>query len=125
MSPFSCAGRLFRFDPEADIAGGERGRSIIHLSQISFGSQVKLVFVLALFTALAFFALLLVSEIVEAPVSSSDGSDGVPMFAAVASIMALMIAAIQIAGLGLIRFLPWQGPSLKVEGGDHLRRVFE
>ncbi|HYI39226.1 MAG TPA: hypothetical protein VE053_02790 [Allosphingosinicella sp.] len=91
---------------------------------MSFGSQVKLVFVLALFTAPVIFALMLALQLADAPVSS-DGDDSVLMLAAVGLILALMIAVLQVAGLGLIRLLPWRGPSLKVEGGDHLRRVFE
>ncbi len=92
---------------------------------MSFGSQVKLVFVLAPFTALIIFALLWAFQLAEAPLSRSGRYNSVPMLATVALILALIVAAMQIAALGLIRLLPWQGPSLKVEGGDHLRRVFE
>jgi len=113
---------LFRFVAAADIDGGERRRAIIRLRQVSFGSQVKLVFALAPFTALIIFALMLALQLADAPVG---GYESIPMLAAVALIFALLIAAMQIAALGLIRLLPWQGPSLKVEDGDHLRRVFE
>ena len=113
---------LFRFAAAADIGGGERRRAIIRLRQLSFGSQVKLVFLLALFTALAIFALLLGFQLAGKPIGDPDS---IPMLAVVALMFALMIAAIQIGALGLVRLLPWDGPSLKVEGGDHLRRVFE
>jgi hypothetical protein len=83
---------------------------------------VKLAFLLALFTALVLFALLLGFQLADTPIG---GYESIPMLVAIGLIFALTIAAIQIAALGLIRLLPWQGPSLKVEGGDHLRRVFE
>jgi hypothetical protein len=89
---------------------------------VSFGSQVKLALALVPFTALIIFALLLAFQLAGAPVG---GYDSMPMLAAVALIFALMIAAIQVAALGLIRLLPWQGPSLTVEVGDDLRRIFE
>lgn len=81
--------------------------------------------VLALFTALALFALMLAFQLAGAPIGSDGGDDSVPMLAAVALILALMITAIQIAALGVIRLLPWQGPSLNVDEHDHLRHVFE
>jgi hypothetical protein len=68
------------------------------------------------------FALFWALQLAGAPVGDYES---LPMLAAVGLILALMIAAIQIAALGLIRLLPWQGPSLKVDGGDDLRRVFE
>lgn len=115
---------LFRFAATADIDGGERGLAIIRLRQISFGSQVKLIFLLALLTAFAFFALFFGLQLADRPVGGGD-ADSIPMLAAVALILAAVIAAIQIGGLAVLRLLPWQGPSLKVEGGDHLWRVFE
>ena len=89
---------------------------------MSFGSQVKLAILLALFTALIIFALLLSLQLAGAPVGDYES---IPMLAAIGLIMALMIAGIQIAALGFLRLLPWKGPSLKVEGDDHLTRVFE
>jgi hypothetical protein len=83
---------------------------------------VKLVLFLALFTTLIIFALLLAFQLADAPVG---GYDSIPMLAAVALTFAAMIAAMQIGALGFIRLMRWQGPSLKVEGDDHLRRVFE
>lgn len=77
---------------------------------------------LALFTTLIIFALLLAFQLADAPVG---GYDSIPMLAAVALTFAAMIAAMQIGALGFIRLMRWQGPSLKVEGDDHLRRVFE
>lgn len=79
-------------------------------------------FLLALFTDLVTFALLLGAQLAGAPVGDPET---IPINALVALMFAMIIAAIQIAALGLVRILPWQGPSLKVEGGDHLRRVFE
>lgn len=91
---------------------------------MSFGSQAKLVFLLAALTAFAFFALFFGLQLAGSPVGDGD-AESVPMLAAVALLLAAFIAAIQVGGLALLRLLPWQGPSLKVEGGDHLRRVFE
>lgn len=84
---------------------------------------MKLVFLLALFTALALFALLLGFQLAGDPIADPDS---VPMLAAIATTFAIIIAAIQIGALGFLRVLPWQGPSLRVEGDDHhLTRVFE
>lgn len=91
---------------------------------MSFGSQVKLVFLLALLTAFAFFALFLGLQLADRPLGDGE-PDSIAMIAAVALILAAVVAAIQIGGLALLRLLPWQGPCLKVESGDHLRRVFE
>lgn len=84
---------------------------------------MKLVLLLALSNALAFFAILLGFQLAGDPIGS--GPDSLAMLAVVALTFATIIAAIQIGALGLLRLLPWQGPSLKVEGGDHLRRIFE
>jgi hypothetical protein len=83
---------------------------------------VRLVLALAAFTALVIFLLMLAFQLAGAPIGDVES---IPMLAAIALIFAVMIAAIQVAALGLLRLLPWQGPSLKVEGGDDLRRVFE
>lgn len=83
---------------------------------------MKLAFLLALFTALAIFGLLLAFQLADAPIG---GYESIPMLAVLGLVFALMIAAIQIVALGFLRLLPWQGPSLEVEGDDHLRRVFE
>lgn len=92
---------------------------------MAFGSQVKLLLVLALPTALVIFALLLAFQLAGAPISSSGRYYSAPILAVVGLILALTTAAIQVAALGLIRLIPWRGPSLKIEGDDHLTRVFE
>lgn len=76
-------------------------------------------FALALFTALVIFALPMARQL------AGLDYDPVLLRVVVALVFALMIAIMQIAALGLLRLVPWQGPSLKVEGGDHLRQVFE
>ncbi len=81
--------------------------------------------VLALFTAIVIFAMLVAFQLAGAPLARSGRSYSVSIHALVGLILALTIAAIQIGALGLIRLLPWQGPSLKVEGDDRLTRIFE
>ena len=81
--------------------------------------------VLTLFTALVIFALLLAFQLAGTPINRSGRHYSPAMLVGVALSFALMIAVIQTAALGLIRLLPWQGPSLRVEGNDHLRQVFE
>jgi hypothetical protein len=100
----------------------QRIRTIIRLKQLSFGSQVKLALLLAVFAALGIFVLLLGLQLAGAPVGRPKS---VPMIAFVSVILAAAVAAIQIVALGFLRLLHWQGPSLKVDGGDDLRRVFE
>ena len=83
---------------------------------------MKLLALLGLLTAIGIFALLLGLQLAGEPLGDYES---VPLLAAVAAFLALAVAAIQIAALGILRLLPWEGPSLKVEGGDPLRRVFE
>ena len=83
---------------------------------------MKLAFFLVPFTALIIFALFWSLQLAGTPIGDEES---VPMLAVVGLILALMLAVIQVAALGLIRLLRWPGPSLKVEGGDDLRRVFE
>ncbi len=83
---------------------------------------MKLVFYLSPFTAVVLFASFWSLQLAGAPVGDYES---VTMLAAIALILALMIAVLQVAALGLIRLLRRQGPTLKVEGGDHLKSVFE
>lgn len=89
---------------------------------MSFGSQVRLALAPAPFAALIIFAILVSFQLAGAPIGDYES---IPLLATVSLMLAVMIAAVQIAALGLLRLLRWQGPSLKVDGGDHLRRVFE
>ncbi|HYW14729.1 MAG TPA: hypothetical protein VE891_01055 [Allosphingosinicella sp.] len=97
-------------------------RAIIRLRQLSFGSQVKLLLALVPFTALVVFEAMLALQLAG---SSVGDEEGIAMLIAVALIFAVMIAALQVAALAILRLLPWQGPSLRVEADDHLRRIFE
>jgi hypothetical protein len=90
------------------------------------GSQVKIVLALAVPTGLIIFGLFLALALAGDPVSRSDEVEPVSDLM-VAAIFAAGIALIQIAGLALLRLLPWPGPRLEIETEerDDLRHVFD
>jgi hypothetical protein len=83
---------------------------------------VKLVLALVPFTALIVFTLFVALQFAGDPVGDDEE---IPILLAVSLFFGLIIAGLQIGALGIIRLLPWQGPSLDVRHGDHLRRIFE
>jgi hypothetical protein len=99
------------------------------LRQLSFGSQVKTILVVALPTAAVFCVLLLLLELAGVPVAGRANGAAlltiVLAFALTSLILAYVIALFQIAGLALLRLLPWRGPELKIEEPRHLGTIFE
>lgn len=78
-------------------------------------------------TGLLLFALFAALSIAGAPVGGSNEGDLLSDFA-VAAVFAAAILLLQIAALAMLRFLPWPGPRLTIEGRaeeDRLRDVFE
>jgi hypothetical protein len=39
--------------------------------------------------------------------------------------MGLVLIVLHLAALGLLRLIPWRGPTLDVDGGEPLRGVFD
>lgn len=105
---------------------GREGAAIIRLKQMTFGSQVKMILVLALPTAALLFILFLVLQIVGAGLIQSDEPVVIVLASAMmAAFFAAAGSALQIAALGLLRLVPWRGPELKVEEPKHLAGIFE
>jgi type IV secretory pathway VirB2 component (pilin) len=102
---------------------------VVRLKQISFVSQVKLILLLAIPTGAMIFLLFLMLAL--AGLFSNRAQDDAPflmiavILAVFSGIFAIAIAVIQIAALGLLRFLPWRGPEMKVEEPRNLSGIFE
>jgi hypothetical protein len=85
------------------------------------------VLALAFVAGLAILALFLTLSLAGIPITRSGRDPGPFGLVLVALFFAAAIALFQLAGLVLLRFLPWPDPRLKIEarGEEELRRVFE
>lgn len=92
-------------------------RSPARMKQLSFGSQAKIVLFLALPTTAILFALLILFDLGGAFRHPPDVDYAVVLMAlaVVGAIFGLGIAMIQVAGLVILRLLPWRGPALEIE----------
>src|SRR6185503_19652963 len=104
------------------------GQAIIRLKHMSLVSQVKLVVLLALPTAVMLFLLVLA---LAATGLFDDGRNAVPTVvvvltsALISGVIAGLVVVFQIVTLVLLRLLPWRGPELKVEEPRNLSGIFE
>jgi hypothetical protein len=85
------------------------------------------VLALAFAAGLVILALFLTLRLFGIPITRSGRDPGPFGLVLVALFFAAAIALVQLAGLVLLRFLPWPDPRLKIETRDEeeLKRVFE
>ena len=96
---------------------------------MSFVSQVKLVVLLGLPTAIMIFLLFLALALAGFFRRPPDNDVPLAFMALILALLSGFLAGIvvvfQIVGLVLLRLLPWRGPELKVEEPRNLSGIFE
>src|SRR3954447_14074268 len=87
------------------------------LKQLPFRSQAKIVLTLAAPTTAILYGLFVVLALGGFFDKQEDISFGIMLvaLALVSAMLGAALAAIQVAALGLLRLMPWQGPSLEIE----------
>ena len=101
----------------------------IRHKQLSFGSQVKVVAVAGLFSAIfVALAIFFLDRAGLLPNRSGRVHPG-PIVLLASMLLGAALAAgftlFQLAGLWLLRLLPWRGPALEVSGESPLQGIFE
>jgi hypothetical protein len=95
----------------------------VRLNQLSIGSQLKLVLVSGLGAAILFVpGLLLIDALVGGTVTDDDP---IPIAAIAALIIVGAFTLLHLAGMAVMRLLPWRGPEIEVRDTGTVSRIFE
>jgi hypothetical protein len=104
--------------PARPVGAAAARRVAARFRQVPFGSQTKIVLALAAPTTIILYGLLVLLELGGLLGRTPDDiSFGVMLLAIalVGAVLGATLAAIQVAALGLLRLVPWQGPALEIE----------